>query len=269
MKLALITPVPLLRELVPKYSDRFHMVIAPTVLKSKEYAEYYRHLAEQGDEIMLDNGAYEFGQPITDMEIVEAARRVGATTVVAPDWPKQRWSRTFDDYLRFRDVLPEVFAITAIPQSEVGDIAGWTRNLVLMLDDHERLSHLGMSILACPVAFCNATGTSDVELNRLAAMAHVQTEICSKEDLNEASIRVHFFGAGDRVDVLPCYRKFGDSIDTKGPIKAGLLGNLIEGGYMYRGSVGKMSLTELPKVVGAADIGAIHENIRRFKEYLA
>lgn len=230
-------------------SDGIHLTLAHMVLKDPVYTAWYRKRSEAGETIILDNGAYETGEPMTPLELVEAAKRVGATTVVAPDYPGQRWQKTMQAYQQFYDELPEPFKILGIPQSAHGDIAGWERCFNDMFEanrrDREpnRLSHLGMSILACPNAFREATKTKDIELNRFVATAHAREHCIAKDWLHDAQVNVHYFGFGARADLLPYYRDFGTSMDTKGPVKAAYNSLSLVGGRLPRGGQEPLDLS--------------------------
>lgn len=251
MKLAILAPTCLLEDYASQ-SDGIHLTLAYMALKDPVYAAWYKKRSEAGDYVILDNNAYETGEPAPIAELVEAAKRVGAHSIVSPDYPGQHWLKTFEAYERFYDELPEPYRILGIPQSRVGDIRGWSNCFESMFDhnrpasDEEerpnRLSHIGMSILACPNAFQIATGTQDIELNRLAATAHARENNVGKDHMKHCDVKIHYFGFGERMDILPCYRGYGDSMDTKGPVKAGLNGLGPVCGSLMRGSKVQLDL---------------------------
>lgn len=242
MKLALISPVSMLDKYASQ-SDGIHLVLVGMVLSNPVYTAWYRKRSEAGDTIILDNNAYENGEPAPMEKIVEAAKMVGATTVVAPDYPGRSWRKTWQAYQLFKDKLPEPFKVFGCPQSDPGDITGWTDCFNAMAAEPQRLSHLGMSILACPVAFGHWTRTDDVELNRFAATSHIRYNGLAKDLLEGAGIKIHYLGLGDKhVDLIQHYRDYGDSLDTKGPIKAGLAYRDYENGNLDRGGKEKLDL---------------------------
>lgn len=223
MKLALIVPVDLLDRYASQ-SDGVHLVLAHIVLTSPIYANWYRQRSEAGDTIILDNGAYEFNEPLPADQLIHAAELVNASTVVAPDFPGRPWQQTHDIYRRFRDQLPTRFGIFACPQSALGDADGWMRCFEEFSLDHERLTHIGVSILACPNAFRTITNTNSIELNRFVAAAAIRRNTSMLAQLRRFNIRLHFLGLGEwtLAHLISTYDDIGASIDTKRPLKRSL-----------------------------------------------
>ena len=255
-------------------SDGIHLTLAYMALKDPLYAAWYRARSEEGDTIILDNNAYENREPAPTSELIEAAKRVGATTVVAPDYPGQDWHKTWDAFRRFTNELPAQYKILGIPQSKSGDVEGWSNCWQLMLESgmggeaRGRLSHLGMSILAAPCAFHELTGTDDIELNRLAATVHLRQHSLGKYLYEGHNIKVHYFGFGERMDVLPCYKGFGDSMDTKGPIKSALNGMSEMSGRMPRGSSVKLDMSKDYTNLDGHTRAKIQRNIDNLKRWM-
>jgi len=85
-----IAPIPHL-ELVEDCD--FHMVIGP-FLEDKEYLNFYRKMKERGKTILLDNGAYEFGEPISAETYLEFIEKIRPDIVVLPDvWMSNEGTR--------------------------------------------------------------------------------------------------------------------------------------------------------------------------------
>lgn len=273
MKLAILAPTCLLEDYASQ-SDGIHLTLAYMALKDPVYAAWYKKRSEAGDYIILDNNAYETGEPAPIDQLVEAAKRVGAHSIVSPDWPGQRWDKTYDAYKRFYDELPEPYRILAIPQSFPGDVGGWETGFDgLYYHNREgrrpnRLSHIGMSILACKNAFSQQSHTDDIELNRLVATVHARNSCVAKDWLEDADVKIHYFGFGERMDILPCYKGFGDSMDTKGPVKAGLNRIHETMGRLPRGSQTQLDLS-VPYELDALQRLTITYNIKALKEYMA
>lgn len=61
-----------------------HLVVAP-VLDDPKVFEFYKKLAKNGADIILDNGCAEFGKPCSDKTLLEMARKLPATQIVLPD----------------------------------------------------------------------------------------------------------------------------------------------------------------------------------------
>jgi hypothetical protein len=83
MRLAMEIPKSMLSRLSPLADIDF--ALAPEVLSDDKYAEFYRTQAEHKRFVILDNGVHEKGHPLTSAELVEAAKRVKAAVVIAPD----------------------------------------------------------------------------------------------------------------------------------------------------------------------------------------
>jgi len=265
MRLALIAPTSALEEFASQ-SNGVHLVLAPVALRDVAYRDFYRKRADAGDLIVLDNGAFEFGIPLPVPDILEAARAVSATTVVAPDFPKQNWRITVTAALEFATVLPKRYGIFVCPQSEIGDVEGWLDGFE-QLRAVPRLTHIGMSILACPNAFCELTGTGDIELNRLVATAYVKRQILSKHPLG--ATKIHYLGLGHRLDLIRHY-DIASSLDTSSPVWHGWHG--ISYGYGFLPG-GKLAL---PVDFGAPALpandlrrGVIQSNIDTLKKHAA
>lgn len=65
--------------------SQYHLVLAPWVLKSQEYARWYRALSDKGHFVILDNGAHEVGIGNNSNQLLAAADLVCAKEIVLPD----------------------------------------------------------------------------------------------------------------------------------------------------------------------------------------
>jgi hypothetical protein len=59
--------------------------LAHMVLNNKDYEHFYRDQRAKGRFVLLDNGMYEMGEPLSCTEIYEAADRINASVVCPPD----------------------------------------------------------------------------------------------------------------------------------------------------------------------------------------
>jgi len=84
MKLALIAPLSGF-DLVLSLRLSYHLLLAQYVLTDSLYSTFYRGLHDQGDFIMLDNGAAEKTVGIDIHMLMQAAELVGADEIVMPD----------------------------------------------------------------------------------------------------------------------------------------------------------------------------------------
>jgi len=64
--------------------SHFHMALAPLVLQSDAYREFYLEMSRRGDYVVVDNGAAE-EKALTMPDILKAARMVRAAEIVLPD----------------------------------------------------------------------------------------------------------------------------------------------------------------------------------------
>lgn len=114
MKVALITPVPLLRQYADLTGDHYHLTLSHLVIKYPEYASFYQSMAEQGHTVMLDNSAYEFGKADDTEVLVKAIELSSPTEVVLPD-VKFMGVETYEGSRKFVEVIRKRF-----PRREFG-----------------------------------------------------------------------------------------------------------------------------------------------------
>lgn len=225
-KFGYIAPVEYL-DLIPEDAT-FHLILAH-LLKDKQYAAYYREKADRGDTIICDNGAFEFKRSLDPEPLMKliADSGVKPTYVVAPDYPFEPWSVTYDSTVAFIEMAKdEDYEIMAVPQSETGNYKGW-------LECYKRLAELpevkvmGMSILGMPNAFCELTGTKDIAANRIFATAYMCREglVSNRKDLSH-----HYLGLGDGPRELITQRALGvmDTNDSSSPFWHGINGVLLD-----------------------------------------
>jgi len=117
MRVAIIAPIPHLE--VARLSD-FHLVLAHLVLENEHYAQFYRERSDDGDYIILDNGAAELGKSVDMDRLLEAADIVGPNEIVIPDVLYNFYAtvdnlKTYGPWLRER--LPGV-KLMAVPQGK-------------------------------------------------------------------------------------------------------------------------------------------------------
>lgn len=84
MKLAIIAPTNLLDSCARLSS--YHLVLAHEYLNNEEYRNFYNERSDFGDEIILDNGAFENGESLLASALLEIAKELKPTTVIMPDF---------------------------------------------------------------------------------------------------------------------------------------------------------------------------------------
>jgi hypothetical protein len=223
-KFGYIAPVEYL-DLIPESAD-FHLILAH-LLKDKKYAAFYKEKADRGDVIICDNGAFEFKRSLDPEPLMKLIKDSGVkpTYVVAPDYPFEPWSVTYDSTVAFIEMAKdEDYKIMAVPQSEKGNYKGW-------LECYKRLSRLdgveviGMSILGIPNAFCELTGTDDIATNRIFATAYML-----ENGMVDSSVSHHYLGLGDGPREILTQRALGvmDTNDSSSPFWHGIHGILLD-----------------------------------------
>ena len=222
IKFGYIAPVEYL-DLIPEDAN-FHLILAH-LLKDKRYARFYKEKADRGDIIICDNGAFEFKRSLDPEPLMKliADSGVNPTYVVAPDYPFEPWSVTYDSCISFIEMAAkEEYEIMAVPQSETGNWKGWLE-CYKRLADLPHVKVMGMSILGIPNAFCSLTGTNDIATNRIFATAYMCREglISQRKDLSH-----HYLGLGDGPRELITQRALGvmDTNDSSSPFWHGING---------------------------------------------
>ena len=198
---ALISPVSYLH-LIPQES-KFHLLLAH-LLHSEEYCDFYRKRKEQGDYIIIDNGAFELGVPLLPKDIYNLINHSGIVpdVVVAPDYPGEQWQKTVKSAYQFsqefHNYFPKTTKLMVVPQSEKGDWQGWLA-CYKALSQIDHVEFIGMSILGVPKAFCSLTGTNDITYNRTIASLYLRNH--ADEYLTHGK-KHHFLGCSDPRELL-------------------------------------------------------------------
>ena len=133
-----------------------HLLLAHLVETDETYANYYANLND-GKVKIMDNSAFEMfkqGRPMYPSDkLIEMGKKCKADIIVLSDYPKQDWTVTRDKAI---EMIPEIkgagFGTFYVPQSNLGDIEGLIRSFDWALGNPD-IDLIGISILACPVAF--------------------------------------------------------------------------------------------------------------------
>lgn len=179
-----------------------HLLLAH-LLKHKKYCDFYKDRHNEGDMIILDNGAFEFKKPIPIEEYSKYIDNLGfqPDVVVAPDYPFEPSLRTLKETELFIKQFDKYFdsektKIMAVPQSTVGDWEDWLRCYRELLNN-DRVSAIGMSILGVPNAFCSVTGTKDITFNR-----NYMTSLIKRLGIVDKSKWYHYLGCGSPREII-------------------------------------------------------------------
>jgi hypothetical protein len=207
MKHAFIAPINYLDH-IPKESD-YHLILAH-LLDDPKYIAFYKQKIAQGHFVILDNSAFEFGEPASIVKMAELCKKynIWPNVVVAPDYPKAPGFNTVVSAINASNILGDYFplgtGLMGVPQSERGDYKDFIRT-TQQLSEIESVTMLGMSIIGVPNAFYGLTGTDDISVNRLYAMNYMADIL---NGLNPI-IKIHLLGLGDDVREIQYQQKLG------------------------------------------------------------
>ena len=82
---SVIAPPAYLDAFVAQEPARVHHVAAQRVLTDPAYRSFFRHEAQRGAEIVVDNGVFDLGHALPAPDLIAAARAVDAREIILPD----------------------------------------------------------------------------------------------------------------------------------------------------------------------------------------
>lgn len=196
-----------------------HLVLAHLVAESDTYANFYHKCSEKGDYIIMDNSAYELKEPYTPSQLISLGHRCGANAVVLPDYPFDAGARTIKAAeMYINDFKSDGFDTFFVPQSETGDVSDWV-STYQWAADHEHIDIIGMSILGIPNAIPH--------IHPAYARVVMAQRLLDSGDFNSDKHH-HYLGlnTGPALEIPSLLdMEVLDSIDSSGPIWAGILGH--------------------------------------------
>jgi len=212
---------------IPDSATR-HLCLAH-LLEDDRYVSFYKKKKEKGDTIIMDNSAFELGAGIDTNALIEKVVKSGLIPdyIVAPDYPKEDWKKTYESLISFIDVLKNSelsdVKVMGVPQSKYGDVTGFLTSLFLMIENPD-VKMIGMSILGIPNAFQEKTGTSDISFNRIFASNYIKNNTKLLDNLRD-DLQFHYLGASSIREFI-IQRAIGiiDSFDTSSAIWHGING---------------------------------------------
>lgn len=195
-----------------------HLILAHIADVNEQYCEFYRQRSEEGDWIILDNGAFELGVPFTPDKLVEIGIKTGAKCIVLPDYPGKPCSETI---LAAENLVDEFvtngFQTMFVPQSEVGDKEDWIEGYK-WASTNGNIDVIGMSILGIPNALPH--------IPRAYARV-VMSEILKDRGIFNHDKHHHYLGlnSGPALEIPPLL-KMGclDTVDSSGPVWSAING---------------------------------------------
>lgn len=133
-----------------------HLLLAHLVETDEAYASYYRHLND-GKMKILDNSGFEMfkqGRPMYPSDkLIEMGQKCNADIIVMSDYPGEHVDKTIRAAeVMGPELLAEGFGAFFVPQCEEGKLDQLLTGIEWAMDQ-EHIDLIGMSILACPIAF--------------------------------------------------------------------------------------------------------------------
>lgn len=117
--------------------SKTHLVLAQ--IKDPHYCEFYQRRRQNGDTLILDNGAYEQGKSVGHKEFAESIRFYNPQWIVCPDKLFSDWEETYSLTKTFLDQYFDEFKDTSkfmgVPQTEKGNIIGWMEGMFRMVEE--------------------------------------------------------------------------------------------------------------------------------------
>lgn len=211
-----ITPTAYLYQYAAQSSR--HLVLAHLVDTDSAYATFYRE-GVCDDYIIMDNGAFELGESYAPDKLIDLAKKCSANAIVLPDYPGQEPMKTIDASAAMVSKVKDAgFDTFFCPQGRVGFWYDWLKGYNWAAENDE-IDIIGMSILAIP----NALPHLPPAYARVVA-----TELLQKEG-NFAGWKYHHYlglNAGPALEIPSLLKMQAlDSIDSSGPVLAGILGH--------------------------------------------
>ena len=133
MKCALITPSPLLERFANR--SRYQFVLAHQYVNDPVYRAFYRKRAAAGDSIIVDNGAYEFGEAVQLANLIETCKELNPEVVVLPDV-------RFDSDATLKRTEASMSALQGLAKNLIGVPQG--KNLDEIMSCYNSLTDLGV-----------------------------------------------------------------------------------------------------------------------------
>lgn len=271
IKFGCIAPIPVLN-VIPKEWN-FHLLLAH-LLTDEDYVNFYKQRQSQGDYLLLDNSAFEFGSAISAEKILKLISDSGLkpNCVVAPDYPGEDSNKTVDSLFQFlEDTKNEEFTVMGVPQSVVGDYEGWIRSYSTMINIQDpRFTTIGMSILGIPTAFCELTGTNDIMFNRIFATSMIVDKQWNVPVADNAKMKWHHYLGLGQPRELVIQKTLGliDSNDSSNPVWHGMHGITYDNSYggLINGKLNKH--VNFNQTADKEDLRDIQFNLEWFKKYV-
>jgi hypothetical protein len=200
MHFAVISPT----EYLDQFSGRSHvqMCVAPWAAEYPKYFEWYKRRREQGDFVILDNGAYE-GHQLSSVELIRISDELKPNVLAVPDKlnDADESQRLWDDFFEYVNTCRQFNwpAWMRVVQHESRDPEDWFE----LLDTISSYDWLAIPrCLGHPF--------------RLQIAAMIKAQFTAK---------IHAFGWTGSIEEIRTLAKLGvTTMDSAGPVWRGLLG---------------------------------------------
>lgn len=151
MKVCHIVPADYIEEC--NQNSSMHLLISQEVLKNKKYREKYLEKSLNGNFIIMDNGAFEYGNAAPLDDVIEAVEAVEATEMVLPDCyldVRITIKRVLDTLNELEKKSYRPVSLMAVPQGETQDEYMKCLSILLLIDE---IDTIGFSYGAINKAF--------------------------------------------------------------------------------------------------------------------
>ena len=110
----------------------YHMCLGHLIGEDFEYTTFYKRQAYVGAYVIMDNGVYETGEPLSIEEICRRANMIGASEIILPDYYKDG-KKSLETTREAVEYAREHFKgkLMAVPQGE--NLEEWVHNAILTL----------------------------------------------------------------------------------------------------------------------------------------
>lgn len=200
---------------VAEARSQINLVLAHLV-GDNYYTEVYR---ESKKPTILDNGAFELGEPYAPEKLIELGKMVNANYLVLPDYPNQDWRKTIEAAKEYIPKFKEAgFKTFFVPQSNQGDFDNYINSFQWAINNPD-IDLIGCSILGAP----NSLPTQERLITRYMTLRLLQEEF----DEMLLTKRIHMLGMLDTVHEISLTKPFHwmiNSWDTSAAVWAGMNG---------------------------------------------
>ena len=117
MKVSIIAPTSGLEQYASR-SDHYHLTLSHLVLCDPDYRRFYERRSVEGDWIILDNSAHEFGGGMSTTDLLVAAAAIQASEIVLPDrlfFGDDTYENSKNAFYECKKALPEI-SLMGVPQ---------------------------------------------------------------------------------------------------------------------------------------------------------